>query len=100
MAQRRREVGTRIALGARPAQIRRQFLWVGLRLLFAGSVLGLIGAWFVGQAMQGFLYGVPGVHPATLGATASILSIVALAACWLPSMRAARISPMTALSDN
>jgi predicted permease len=100
VAQRRREVGTRIALGARPAQIRRQFLWVGLRLLFAGSVLGLIGAWFVGQAMQGFLYGVPGVHPATLGATASILSIVALAACWLPSMRAARISPMTALSDN
>ncbi len=52
VAQRRREIGVRMALGARPEQIRRQFLSLALRLLAYGGVLGALGAWIAGRAMQ------------------------------------------------
>ena len=52
VAQRRREIGLRMALGARPEQVRAQFLSLALRLLAAGTVLGLLGAWLTGRAMQ------------------------------------------------
>ncbi|MEJ7617864.1 MAG: FtsX-like permease family protein, partial [Pyrinomonadaceae bacterium] len=59
VAQRRREIGIRMALGALPAQIGRQFLSLGLRLLALGTILGVIGAWLAGRAMQSILFGVP-----------------------------------------
>jgi predicted permease len=99
VAQRRREIGLRMALGARPAQVRAQFVTLALRLLSGGVLLGLIGAWATGRAMQTVLFHVPPVHVATLAGTAAILGVVALAACLLPSHRAARISPMEALTD-
>jgi predicted permease len=99
VAQRRREIGLRMALGARPEQVRGQFLALALRLLAAGTVLGVVGAALTGRAMQALLFQVPGVHLATLMATAAILAVVALAACLVPSRRAARISPMEALAE-
>jgi predicted permease len=99
VAQRRREIGLRMALGARPGQVRRQFLVLALRLLAAGTALGLLGAWLTGHAMQTLLFRVPAVHVATLAATVAILGLVCLVACLLPSHRAARISPMEALTD-
>jgi predicted permease len=99
VAQRRREIALRMALGARPEQIRNQFLSLALRLLAAGVVFGIAGAWTTGRAMQALLFQVPPVHAATLAATAAILAVVSLSACLLPSRRAARISPMEALAE-
>ncbi len=97
VSQRRREIGVRMALGALPGQVLRQFLAVGLRLLLAGVALGAVGAWAAGRAMQQLLYGLPAVHAGVLLATGATLLLVVLAATLLPSQRAARISPLEAL---
>ena len=99
VAQRRREIGLRMALGARPEQIRGQFIGLALRLLAAGTILGVLGAWLTGKAMRAVLFQVPPLHVATLAGTAAILGVVALLACMLPSDRAARISPMEAMIE-
>ncbi len=97
VAQHRREIGVRLALGAMPKSIARQFLLVGLRLLAIGSLLGCVGAWAAGRAMQGVLFEVPSFHMPTLVATAIAIGVVTLIASLLPAIRAARISPMEAL---
>src|SRR5580692_2164445 len=99
VAQRRREIGVRIALGAQPGQIRMQFLSLSLRLLIAGTVLGLIGAWQAGLAMRSLLFQVPALNFAVLAAAACVTAVVCLVACLLPAQRAARISPMEALAE-
>jgi putative ABC transport system permease protein len=99
VSQRRREIGLRMALGARPDQVRRQFLSVASRLLAAGTALGLAGAWATGHALQTLLFKVPAVHAATLAVTIAVMTTVSLAACLLPAHRAARISPMEALAE-
>jgi len=97
VAQRRREIGVRMALGALPGQIGRHFLAQGLRLLSAGMVLGILGAWGAGQMMQGVLFDVPPLHPATLAGTVVVMTMASLLACWLPSRRATKVDPMEAL---
>lgn len=99
VSHRRREIGLRMALGARPSQIRDQFFGLALRLLAAGMILGLVGAWLTGKAMQAILFQVPPLHVATLAGAAGVLGVVSLAACMLPSGRAARISPLEALAE-
>ncbi len=99
VAQRRREIGLRMALGAQSSQIRRQFLYLSLRLLAGGTILGLTGAWLTGAAMQAVLFHVPALNPAILAGTACVMGLVSLAACLLPSQRAAQISPMEALAE-
>jgi len=89
----------RMAFGARPEQIRGQFLALALRLLVAGTILGTVGAWLTGRAMRTLLFQVPPLHVATFATAAGIISVVSLVACLLPSHRAARISPMEALAD-
>jgi ABC-type antimicrobial peptide transport system permease subunit len=100
VAQRRREIGVRIALGAQPGQIRMQFLSLSMRLLTAGTGLGLIGAWQAGRTMRSLLFQVPALNVAVLAATACVTAGVCLAACLLPAQRAARISPMAALAED
>jgi predicted permease len=99
VAQRRREIGLRMALGARPGQIRAQFLSMALRALIAGSAIGLAGALGAGRAMESLLYGVPAMHGPTLALSAVLLLVVALPACLLPALRASRISPLDVLSE-
>ncbi len=99
VTQRRREIGVRVALGAKPVLIRRQFLALALRLLASGLILGLGGAWLTGRAMRTLLFQVPPVHWATFAAAAGVIALVSLVACLLPAHRAARISPMEALAD-
>jgi ABC-type antimicrobial peptide transport system permease subunit len=99
VTQRRREIGVRMALGAGPDEIRAQFLVLTLRLLVAGTVLGIIGAWLTGQAMRTLLFQVQALHVATIAAAAGIIGVVSLVACLLPAHRAARISPVEALAD-
>jgi predicted permease len=97
IAQRRREIGIRMALGAQTGQIRTQFLSLGLRLLVAGLLIGVPGAWVSGKAMQSVLFGVPALHPATLVGTALVMAAVSLVACFIPARRASRVDPMIAL---
>lgn len=97
VAQRQREIGVRMALGARPEQILRQFLGMGARMLAIGLPLGLLGAWLAGEAMTGLLFGVAPTNLLVLGGTALMLAAVAMTACVLPSRRAARVLPVEAL---
>lgn len=99
VALRRREIGVRMALGARPAQIRRQFLFLGLRLLAIGTGLGAIAAWNVGLAMQRVLFDLPALSRAALLAVGLVIGAVTMVACLVPSRRAARVSPMEALAQ-
>jgi predicted permease len=97
IAQRRREIGVRMALGAQTRQIRRQFLSLGLRLLAAGMLLGVVGVWVAGKAIASVLFGVPPLHLATLVATSLVMAAVSLVACLIPARRASRVDPMIAL---
>lgn len=97
VGQRRREIGVRMALGALRGQISRHFLLLGLRLLVMGTVLGAMGAWLVGRAMQGVLFEVPSFHLPTFLAAVTVMTLASLIACLLPALRAARVEPMEAL---
>lgn len=97
VAQRRREMGIRLALGARRDQIAGLVLRSGLRLTGFALVLGLIGTAAMGRAVASQLYGVSSSDPIALGGVAAVLSAVALLACWLPARRAARIDPKASL---
>jgi predicted permease len=97
VAQRTREIGIRMALGAQREQIGAQFLSLGLQLLVAGTLLGVLGAWLAGKAMQTVLFDVPPLHLAILLGTAAIMSAVSLVACLLPARRATLVDPVEAL---
>jgi putative ABC transport system permease protein len=99
VAQRRREIGLRMALGAQPGQIRSQFFSLSLRLLAGGVMLGVIGALLTGRAMQAVLFHVPVFNWAILSGAVLVMGFVSLIACLLPSQRAARISPMETLAE-
>ncbi len=99
VSQRRREIGVRMALGAQPSRIRSQFLSLSLRLLAGGTLLGLIGAWQAGRAMRTVLFHVLPLDLPILAGAACVTGVVCLAACLVPSQRAARISPMEALTE-
>ena len=100
VVQRQREIGVRMALGAQPEQILRQFMALGGQLLVVALPLGLLGAWLAGRAMTGLLYGVGPANALVFGSTALVLGAVALSACFLPSRRAARVEPIEALRGN
>lgn len=95
--QRRREIGVRMALGAQPGQIRNQFLFLTLRLLALGVVLGGVGAWLTGRAIQTMLFHVPAFNLVLLGGAAGVMGVVAIVACLIPSYRAARTSIVEAI---
>jgi predicted permease len=97
VAQRRREIGVRMALGAQPRQIGSQFLSVGLQLLVAGTILGVVGTWAAGRFMQSMLFDVPALHLTTLAGTALVMGVVSLVASVIPARRAARVDPLIVL---
>ncbi|MGE0041645.1 MAG: ADOP family duplicated permease [Vicinamibacterales bacterium] len=99
VAERRREIGLRLALGAAPGDVGRLFGWMGFRLVAVGCAIGLAGAWAAGGAMQAVLFDVPALHPATLGATAALIATVAFVACLVPALRAPRTAPRDALAE-
>jgi predicted permease len=97
VAQRTREIGIRMAVGAQRWQIGTHFLSLGLRLLGAGTILGLLGAWWTGRAMQSVLFDVPALPITALFGTALVMTAVSLIACLIPARRAAKVDPMVAL---
>ena len=97
VSQRRREIGVRMALGARPGDVVALVVRQGAGLVAAGAVLGLFGAAGSSRLLESFLYGVAVDDALTFVAAPVALVGVALVACWLPGRRAARIHPMDAL---
>jgi predicted permease len=95
--RRRREIGIRLALGARPTEILQLITREGMALALCGTAAGIAGALALTRLMAKLLYGVPPVDPLTFIAVSLLLTTVALAACLVPAFRAARISPVTAL---
>ena len=97
VAQRTREIGVRMALGARRADILRNVLADGGRLAGAGLFAGIALSLLATQALRGVLFGVTPTDPATFAAVAAGMLAVALLACYLPARRAARVDPLTAI---
>lgn len=100
VGQRRREIGVRMALGALPQQVLAQFIALGLKLLGGGVLLGALGAWATGTAMQSILFGIQPLHLGLLALTTVVMASVVLLAVLLPSHRASQISPIEALRDD
>ena len=97
VAERSREIGIRLALGARPADMMSLVLRVGLRLIVLGLGLGVLGAVAASQLLESLLYETPAVHPATYAAVAVLLASVAFFASYLPGRRATRVDPREAI---
>jgi putative ABC transport system permease protein len=95
--QRRREIGVRMALGARPRQVSAAVLREGLYLVVSGLALGVASSWFVMRALKTLLFGVAATDAWVLAGSALVLLAVGLMASYLPAHWAASIDPMTAL---
>jgi putative ABC transport system permease protein len=99
VSQRSRELGIRLALGARPGALFGMVVRQGMRPVAIGAAVGLAGAVAITTVMQSLLFGVNPVDPATYAAAAATLAIIALAACAVPALRATRVDPLVALRD-
>jgi putative ABC transport system permease protein len=100
VAQQRREIGVRMAMGALPGTILTLVLGYGARLLVAGCLIGLIGAVVLGRLLATMLFGVSAGNPVTLAGAVALLAVVALVACYLPARRASAVDPIVALRDS
>jgi putative ABC transport system permease protein len=97
VTQRTREIGVRVALGAKAGDVLMMFVGRGLRLAAVGVAVGLIAAAVLTRLMQSVLYGITPTDPTTFAAVGVGLLAVAALASWLPARRAARVDPMVAL---
>jgi predicted permease len=97
IAQRTREIGVRMALGASRAQVRGMVLRQVTRMTFAGGVVGVAAALALGTAAKSLLFGLPGWDPLSIGLAAALLALVAYGAGYLPARRAATVEPIRAL---
>ena len=99
VAQRRREIGLRMALGASAGAVVTMFALRGLRLATMGLAIGAAGAWASTRAMSGALYGVRATDPSTFAGVLALLGTTAVIASIVPAVRASRIDPMVVLRD-
>ncbi len=97
VAQRRHEIGVRMALGANPRALLRDMVMQGMRLTAIGIVVGLAGAVAMASLLKSVLVGVSATDPATLVSVAAILAAVAAVACYVPARKATRADPAIAL---
>jgi putative ABC transport system permease protein len=97
VANRTREIGIRVALGAQPSQVIGPIVREGLTLAAIGIVLGLVGAYAATKAISTFLFGIEATDPLTFAGVALLLLLVAFLASYIPSRRALRVDALTAL---
>jgi predicted permease len=96
-ARRTREMGIRMALGARAADVLRLIVGGGARMAGAGMAIGLAGALLLSRSLTGLLHGVSAADPATYATVAAVVLAAALLASWVPARRATRVNPSLAL---
>jgi putative ABC transport system permease protein len=99
VTQRTREIGIRMALGAQHGHVLRLVMGHGSKLTAAGVVLGVAGALALTRFMKSLLFGVTTKDPVTFACVVAMLTLVALAACYIPARRAMQVEPMVALRD-
>lgn len=99
VAERKKEIGIRLALGAQPSEVRRMVLAQGLKLTAIGLALGLAGAAGATRLIEGFLFGVKSSDPFTYAATCGVFIAIAILASYLPARRAMRMDPIVALRE-
>jgi putative ABC transport system permease protein len=99
VAQRKRELGIRIALGARPGDVLKLVTGEGMALAIIGVALGLMAALALTRVMEGLLFGVSATDPLTFMVIALLLMFVALLACYIPARRATKVDPLIALKS-
>jgi ABC-type antimicrobial peptide transport system permease subunit len=97
VAERQREIGIRMALGAHQSAVLAQVMKQGLILAAVGIVLGLAGALGVNRLLASLLFGIQPTDPATLAIVIVAILLVAAFACWLPAWRASRVNPSVVL---
>jgi len=97
VSQRTREIGVRMALGARPADVLRMILTEGLKLVVVGMVLGIAAALMLTRLLEGMIYGVSMRDPFIFVLVNLLMVAVSLAACYVPARRAMRVDPLVAL---
>ncbi len=97
VAQRTKEIGLRMALGAGPADIRRMVLRQVARMMAIGGAIGLVAAYGLGRAAQSLLFEIAGHDPTVFAGAALVLSVIACGAGFLPAQRAARVDPIGAI---
>ncbi len=96
--QRATEIGIHMAIGAAPSRVFAEVMKRSLALSAVGIAAGLLPALLASQAFQGYLYGVAGADPLAVTGTVLVQGLVAIVACWIPALRAARLNPMEVLS--
>jgi len=99
VAQRRREIGIRMALGSTAGDILGLVIRDGMRITGVGLAVGVVGMLALTRAMRGLLYGVQPLDPIVIGMVAIVLTGVAIVATLVPARRAADVSPMAALTE-
>jgi putative ABC transport system permease protein len=97
VAQRTREIGIRMALGAAQSRVLGLVIAQGARLAALGVAIGIASALALSRVLRTLLFGVSATDPLTYAAIGGLLALVALGACWLPARRAARVDPVIAL---
>ena len=97
ISQRTAEMGIRMAVGANPSDVVRLVMVHGAKLVLSGVVVGLLGAAALSRIMASQLYAVGATDPLTFAGVALVLGLVALAATYVPALRAARIDPVLAI---
>jgi putative ABC transport system permease protein len=97
IGQRTREIGIRMALGARRSEVVRMILRQGMRLILAGVVIGMVCALGFTRLLSGLVYGVGAMDPLVFAIVPLVLVLAALLASYLPAQRATRIDPVNAL---
>jgi len=97
VSQRTREIGVRMALGARPADVLQMILTEGLKLVAVGVVLGTVAALLLTRLLEGMVYGVSMRDPLIFALVNLLMAAVSLAACYVPARRAMRVDPLVAL---